>query len=238
MPQVEVQELGSIDYSKAWEYQDELFTAIIAQKKANRELLPEQQVYTKDYLLLCQHPPVITLGKSGHMEHLLLNEEQMNKAGIQFYKVNRGGDITFHGPEQIVGYPVLDLDHYFTDLHKYLRFLEEMIIRTLAEYGIEAERSKGETGVWIDVGIPGKARKICAMGIRCSRWVTMHGWALNVNTDLNYFNTIVPCGITDKQVTSMEKELGYQVPVAEVQEKLKKHFAELFQCQLVDQLIA
>lgn len=238
MPQVEVQELGSIDYSKAWEYQDELFQAIIAQKRANRELPTEQQVYTKDYLLLCQHPPVITLGKSGHMENLLLNKEQMNKAGIQFYKVNRGGDVTFHGPEQIVGYPILDLDHYFTDLHKYLRFLEEMIIRTLAEYGIEAERSKGETGVWIDVGIPGKARKICAMGIRCSRWVTMHGWALNVNTDLNYFNTIVPCGITDKQVTSMEKELGYQVPIAEVQEKLKKHFADLFQCQLVDQLIA
>lgn len=238
MPQVEVQELGIISYSKAWEYQDALFNATIAQKKANRDLPAEQQVPTKDYLLFCQHPPVITLGKSGHIEHLLLSEEQMEKAGIEFHKVNRGGDITFHGPEQIVGYPILDLDHYFTDLHKFLRLLEEMIIRTLAEYGIEGERSKGETGVWIDVGVPGKARKICAMGIRCSRWVTMHGWALNVNTDLNYFNMIVPCGITDKQVTSMEKELGRQVPVGEVQEKLKKHFAELFQCQLVDQLIA
>lgn len=238
MPQVEVQELGTIGYEKAWQYQDQLFTDTIAQKKANKELPEDAQVTTKDYLLLCQHPPVITLGKSGHMENLLLNEEQMAKAGIDFFKVNRGGDITFHGPEQIVGYPILDLDHYFTDLHKYLRLLEEMIIRTLAEYGIEGDRSKGETGVWIDVGVPGKARKICAMGIRCSRWVTMHGWALNVNTDLNYFNTIVPCGITDKQVTSMEKELGYQVPIGEVQEKLKKHFADLFQCQLVDQLIA
>lgn len=239
MPDVYFRDLGSISYPDAWEYQDKLFKHTVQLKIDNRKL-PEgaTPVSTKNYLLFCEHPPVITLGKSGHMDNLLLNEEGLKNAGIEFYKVNRGGDITFHGPQQIVGYPILDLDYFFTDIHKYLRLLEEMIIRTLAEYGIEAERLPGATGVWIDADVPAKARKICAMGIRCSRWVTMHGWALNVNTDLNYFNMIVPCGITDKQVTSIEKELGHPVPVGEVKEKLRRHFSELFGCRLIDDLIA
>ncbi len=238
MPQVLVQNLGCMPYKQAREYQDKLFFRAVDQKRLNRDLPPDQQVVNKNYLLFCEHPPVITLGKSGHPENLLLNEEMLAQRGVEFFKTNRGGDITFHGPEQIVGYPILDLDQFFTDIHKYLRLLEEMIIRTLAEYGIEAHRLPGATGVWLDPDIPHRARKICAMGIRCSRWVTMHGWALNVNTDLNYFNFIVPCGISDKQVTSMQKELGRPVPVGEVQAKLQRHFAELFECQLVENLIA
>lgn len=239
MPDVLFKDLGNIPYNKAWQYQDQLFTQTVQQKIDNRRL-PEGEpaIPTKNYLLFCEHPPVITLGKSGHIDNLLLNEEGLKNAGIEFHKVNRGGDITFHGPQQIVGYPILDLDYFFTDIHKYLRLLEEMIIRTLAEYGIVAERLPGATGVWIDADVPAKARKICAMGIRCSRWVTMHGWALNVNTNLDYFNMIVPCGISDKQVTSMEKELGRPVPVGEVKEKLRRHFSELFGCRLIDDLIA
>lgn len=238
MPRVLVQDLGRIPYKQAWDYQDKLFFTSVDQKRINRSLPDDQQVLNKNYLLFCEHPPVITLGKSGHPENLLLNEQALAERGIEYFKANRGGDITFHGPEQIVGYPILDLDQFFTDIHKYLRLLEEMIIRTLAEYGIEAHRLPGATGVWLDPDVPHKARKICAMGIRCSRWVTMHGWALNVNTDLNYFNYIVPCGISDKQVTSMEKELGSPVPIGEVKAKLQRHFAELFECQLVEQLIA
>lgn len=238
MPEVFVQDLGKIAYKKAWDYQDKLFSAAVEQKRLNYYLPDNEKVPTRSYLLFCEHPPVVTLGKSGHEENLLLSHELMKMRGIEFYKINRGGDITFHGPEQVVGYPILDLDYFFTDIHKYLRLLEEMIIRTLAEYGIEADRLPGATGVWLDPDDPRKARKICAMGIRCSRWVTMHGWALNVNTDLDYFNYIVPCGITDKQVTSIEKELGHPVPLGEVKDKLRKHFAELFECTLIEEMVA
>ena len=183
--------------------------------------------------MFCEHPHVYTLGNTGDKEHLLINENQLKEKNATYYKINRGGDITYHGPGQIVGYPILDLDNFFTDIHKYLRFLEEMVIRTLAEYGIATERSKGETGVWLDVGNPLKARKICAMGVRASRWVTMHGFALNVNTDLSYFGNIIPCGISDKAVTSLDKELGHKVDEEELKQKLKKHFSDLFLCEIV-----
>lgn len=191
------------------------------------------QLPTPNYLIFCEHPHVYTLGNSGNKEHLLINEQQLSEKNATYYKINRGGDITYHGPGQIVGYPILDLDNFFTDIHKYLRYLEEMVIRMLAEYGIEAGRSKGETGVWLDAESPFKARKICAMGVRASRWVTMHGFALNVNVDLGYFGNIVPCGIVDKAVTSMDKELGYKVDENEVKQKLKKHFADLFECEFI-----
>ncbi len=183
---------------------------------------------TLHHLLFCEHPPVYTLGKSGHMENVLLNESDMEEKEIEFFRTNRGGDITFHGLQQIVGYPILDLEKFYTDIGKYLRSLEEVIILTIAEYGIKGERSKGETGVWIEPGIAGKERKICAMGIRCSRWITMHGFALNVNTDLSFFKNIIPCGIVNKQVTSIEKELGYKVDFEEVKDRLKKNFALVF----------
>ena len=203
--QVIVRDLGNKDYKETWDYQENLFQKIVDQKinnRANNTLLP-----TDNYFLFVEHPHVYTLGKSGHIENLLIDEEGLKKKGATFYKINRGGDITYHGPGQIVGYPILDLDNFFTDIHKYLRFLEEVIIRTLAEYGLKAERSEGETGVWLDVGTP-FARKICAMGVRCSRWVTMHGFALNVNTDLGYFDNIIPCGIRGKAVTSLNVELA------------------------------
>lgn len=233
MPQVQFSDLGLIDYKQAWDYQEKLFDEVVQTKVANRTKSPDSVLPTPNYLLFCEHPHVYTLGNSGKQEHLLVNEQQLKEKNATYYKINRGGDITYHGPGQIVGYPILDLDNFFTDIHKYLRFLEEMVIRTLAEYGINSGRSAGETGVWLDAGDPVKARKICAMGVRASRWVTMHGFALNVNADLNYFGNIIPCGIVDKAVTSMDKELGRKLDENEVKEKLKKHFAELFECQLI-----
>jgi lipoyl(octanoyl) transferase len=188
---------------------------------------------TENYLLFCEHPPVYTLGKSGHMKNVLLSENEMEEKEIEFFKTNRGGDITFHGLQQVVGYPILDLEKFYTDIGKYLRSLEEVIILTIAEYGIKGDRSKGETGVWIDPGIPGRERKICAMGIRCSRWITMHGFALNVNTDLSYFNNIIPCGIINKQVTSVEKEVGHKVDFIEIKEKLTKNFEKVFNVDII-----
>jgi lipoyl(octanoyl) transferase len=243
MKQVTFIDLGQMDYKQAWDYQEKLFNEIVEIKMNNRKLAttansqlttPDSQVLTPNYLLFCEHPHVYTLGNSGNKEHLLIDEQQLDEKKATYYKINRGGDITYHGPGQIVGYPILDLDNFFTDIHKYLRYLEEMVIRTLAEYGISSERSLGETGVWLDVETPLKARKICAMGVRASRWVTMHGFALNVNVDLGYFGNIVPCGIADKAVTSMDKELGRKVDEKEVKQKLKKHFAELFECELIE----
>lgn len=227
--QVQLIELGRTPYREALKIQEDLFNQIIAVKRANRQ--NDIQEPTKNYLLWVEHTPVFTLGKSGKEEHLLLDKERLKEKEIEFYATNRGGDITFHGPGQIVGYPILDLDNFFTDIHKYLRLLEEMVILTLKEYGIEGTRSKGETGVWLDVETP-FARKICALGVRASRWVTMHGFAFNVNTDLSYFEGIVPCGIQGKGVTSLAKELGIQVSEAEVKEKLKNHFQKLFDAEL------
>ena len=229
--QVIVRDLGNKDYKETWDYQENLFQKIVDQKtnnRANNTLLP-----TDNYFLFVEHPHVYTLGKSGHIENLLIDEEGLKKKGATFYKINRGGDITYHGPGQIVGYPILDLDNFFTDIHKYLRSLEEVIILTLADYGLKGERSEGETGVWIDVGTP-FARKICAMGVRASRWVTMHGFALNVNTDLGYFDNIIPCGIRGKAVTSLNVELAKAtIPLAEVKERILLHFAEIFQTDLI-----
>lgn len=224
-----------MDYKDCWDYQEKLFNETIQQKILNRGLPPQEQLPTRNYLLFVEHPHVYTLGKSGDEKHLLLNEEQLAEKHANYYKINRGGDITYHGPGQLVAYPILDLDHFFTDIHKYLRLLEETIILTLKEYGIESGRSTGETGVWLDAGNPLKARKICAMGVRCSRWVTMHGWGFNVNADLNYFSNIIPCGIQDKAVTSLNKELGREVDMAEIKEKLKRNFAHLFEAQLVSE---
>jgi len=232
MPEVIFQDLGLIDYKEAWDYQEELFKTNVDAKIENRRA-EKTVIATKNHLLFCEHPHVYTLGKSGDEAHLLLSEAMLKQKGATYYKINRGGDITYHGPGQIVGYPILDLDFFFTDIHKYLRFLEEMIILTLAEYGIVAGRYEGYTGVWIDADNPLKARKICAMGVRCSRWVTMHGFAFNINANLDYFNNIVPCGITDKQVTSLQKELNREIDVNEVKEKLKKHFCTLFDATLI-----
>jgi lipoyl(octanoyl) transferase len=226
--QILFQDLGLMDYQKAWDYQEELFNSIVAIKIANRDIPAELQKETLNYLLFCEHPHVYTLGKSGDEKNLLLEEKGLKDNNATFYKINRGGDITYHGPGQVVGYPILDLDNFFTDVHKYLRFLEEVIILTLEEYGLKGERYPGFTGVWLDASDPKKARKICAMGVRTSRWVTMHGWALNVNSDLKYFNNIVPCGIEDKAVTSLEKELGRKIEMEEVKGKLRKHFDEVF----------
>lgn len=228
---IQIQHLGLVDYKKAWDYQEELFKEILDLKIRNRR--EDLTMETPNYLLLVEHPHVYTLGKSGKLEHLLLTEEELNLRNASYYKINRGGDITYHGPGQLVGYPIIDLDNFFTDIHKYLRLLEEIIIRTLKEYGLKPERSKGETGVWLDVGTP-YARKICALGVRASRWVTMHGFALNVNADLGYFDHIIPCGIQGKAVTSLNVELGQrEVSLAEVQQKLLKHFEELFEAELV-----
>lgn len=226
---VAVRDLGRMDYQQAWAYQEALFSGIVAQKSANRN--NAAGLATDNYLLLVEHPHVYTLGKSGDASNLLLSEEQLAAKGATFHKINRGGDITYHGPGQIVGYPILDLENFFTDIHKYLRLLEETIILTLAEYHIKGVRSEGETGVWIDVGTP-FARKICAMGVRASRWVTMHGFALNVNADLGYFDNIIPCGIRGKGVTSMHVELGRKVDEAEVKAKILRHFAALFEAEL------
>ena len=229
--QVIFKDLGILDYKACWDYQETLFNETVALKIANRSAEPESQITTKNYLLFVEHPHVYTLGKSGDTSHLLINEHQLEEKEATYYKINRGGDITYHGPGQLVGYPILDLDHFFTDIHKYLRLLEETIILTLDEYGIKAGRSKGKTGVWLDEDNIFKARKICAMGVRCSRWVTMHGWGFNVNSNLDYFKNIVPCGIQDKAVTSLNKELGQDVDMYEIKEKLKKHFSTLFECE-------
>ncbi len=230
---IEIQELGNKDFKAAWEYQEHLFKGILDIKVKNRR--EDAGLETPNYFLFVEHPHVYTLGKSGDMSNLLLSDEQLEEKGAAFYKINRGGDITYHGPGQIVGYPILDLDNFFTDIHKYLRFLEEMVILTLVEYGINATRSKGETGVWLDVETP-FARKICAMGVRASRWVTMHGFALNVNADLGYFDHIIPCGIKGKAVTSLHAELGLEkVDEEEVKEKLLKHFKVLFEAEFLKQ---
>lgn len=228
---VALQDLGRKDYKETWDYQEELFKAIVDAKVRNRR--EGTQLATPNHFLFVEHPHVYTLGKSGDIGNLLVDEKVLAAKGATFYKINRGGDITYHGPGQIVGYPILDLDNFFTDIHKYLRFLEEMVIRTLAEYGLKAGRSEGETGVWLDVGTP-FARKICAMGVRASRWVTMHGFALNVNADLGYFDLMIPCGIKDKAVTSLNVELGKkEVDMEEVKQKLLKHFTALFEAELV-----
>ena len=225
-----VQDLGLKDYKATWEYQEVLFKSVVDTKIKNRR--EDAQLQTDNYFLFVEHPHVYTLGKSGDMSNLLLSQDQLKSKGATFYKINRGGDITYHGPGQIVGYPILDLENFFTDIHKYLRFLEEMIILTIAEYGIKSERSPGETGVWLDVGTP-FARKICAMGVRASRWVTMHGFALNVNADLGYFDNIIPCGIRGKAVTSLNVELGLdRVDEDEVKGKLLAHFSTLFEAEL------
>lgn len=225
MREIILQDLGRRPYKQTWDYQEELLQQKIKAKQENLNQL--------DYLLFVEHNPVYTLGKNGKEKNLLINDQMLAARGIEYFHINRGGDITFHGPEQLVGYPVLDLDHYKTDLGWYLRSLEEVIILTIGEYGLKGERSKGETGVWLDAAIKGKERKICAMGIRCSRWITMHGFALNVNVDLNYFNFITPCGIQDKQVTSMQKELGYAVDMKEVKAKLVKNFEQVFDARIL-----
>ncbi len=234
-------DLGIIHYKAAWDYQEELVKRNLEIKSEAREASgydPSAENYlqlpTVNYLLFCEHPPVYTLGKSGHIENVLLNESEMEEKEIEFFRTNRGGDITFHGLQQIVGYPIFDLEKFFTDIGRYLRSLEEVIIDTIGEYGLKGQRSKGETGVWIEPEIPGRQRKICAMGIRCSRWITMHGFALNVNTDLSYFDNIIPCGIANKQVTSIEKELGKSVNFEEVKEKVKRNFEKVFDTVITD----
>ena len=225
------QDLGVMPYKETWEYQEGLFQGIVDAKLRNKNESLEEE--TPNYFLYVEHPHVYTLGKSGDLQNLLLNEAQLEAKGATFYKINRGGDITYHGPGQIVGYPILDLENFFTDIHKYLRLLEETIILSLAEYGLKGERSAGETGVWLDVGTP-FARKICAFGVRASRWVTMHGFALNVNADLGYFDNIVPCGIRGKGVTSLNVELGVpEVPLSDVKAKILKHFSSLFSAELL-----
>ena len=228
--QVSFKDLGLIDYKQCWDFQEQLFAEILAVKSSNRK--ENKEVDTKNYLIFCEHPHVYTLGKSGDEKNLLVNEDYLKSRGATFHKINRGGDITYHGPGQIVGYPILDLDNFFTDIHKYLRFLEEAVILTLKEYGLDSERSPGETGVWFDVGTT-KARKICALGVKSSRWVTMHGFAFNVNSDLSYFGNIIPCGISDKSVTSLQKELGKEVDMNEVRNKLKAHLIELFEIEII-----
>ena len=226
---IKVIDLGKQAYKPVWDLQEQQLNAIVEQKRKNRSAT--EPTPTSNYLYWVEHPPVITLGKSGLPKHLLLDEEQLQEKGIEFFTTNRGGDITFHGPGQLVGYPILDLENFFSDIHKYLRLLEEAIILTLEEYGLKAERSEGETGVWLDVGTP-FARKICAMGVKASRWVTMHGFALNVNTDLSYFDYIVPCGIQGKAVSSLEREIKRTVPLAEVKAKILVHLANLFSAEL------
>lgn len=230
---MEIRDLGLMDYKQSWDFQESLFKDIIEIKSANfREKLFQE---TPNYLLFVEHPHVYTLGKSGHFENLLISQEKLDQINAKFYKINRGGDITYHGPGQIVGYPVLDLENFFTDIHEYLRRLEEMVILTLEEYGIQGQRSKGETGVWLDVGTP-FARKICAMGVRASRWVTMHGFAFNINTDLGYFDNMIPCGIKDKAVTSLNVELATkEISMEEVKQKLIRHFLHLFEAEIQKQ---
>lgn len=232
MKNVKVCNLGLTNYKKAWRLQ-EILNARLANRKLAIRRNPDLSIpLNNHYFLFCEHPLVYTLGKSGKMENLLLSETELEEKSIDFYKINRGGDITHHGPGQLVMYPILDLEEFFTDIHKYLRFLEEAVIRTLAEYGVIAGRHEGYTGVWIEPENEKKARKICAMGIRCTRWITMHGIALNLNNDLNYFNHIVPCGIDDKAVTSLEKEIGKKVNIEDVQQKLTKHLIDIFEMKI------
>lgn len=226
---VQLKDLGTRDYKETWDFQESLFAEIVNQKMQKRE---NPEIETSNYFLFVEHPHVYTLGKSGDISNLLLSEKQLEEKGATFYKINRGGDITYHGPGQIVGYPILDLENFFTDIHKYLRLLEEAVILTLSDYGLQSERSEGETGVWLGIGTP-FARKICAMGVRASRWVTMHGFALNVNANLGYFDNIIPCGIKGKAVTSMHVELGRHLDEEEVKQKIVKHFSALFEAEIV-----
>lgn len=248
--QVIFQDLGLMDYQAAWDYQESLLQKNVKIKSAVFNQQPEiitepsstpdsrlpahdSELTTTHHLLFVEHTPVYTLGKSGNIENVLLSENELEEKGIQFFKTNRGGDITFHGKQQIVGYPILDLEKFYRDIGKYLRNLEEVIILTMADYGLTGERSPGETGVWLDAHIKGKERKICAMGVRTSRWITMHGFALNVNTDLSYFNNIIPCGIQNKQVTSLEKESGRKIDFEEAKERVKQNFEKVFDVELV-----
>lgn len=233
--QIIFQDLGKMDYQSAWDYQEKLLQENVRRKSVAGN--QEMDSPTQHYLLFVEHPPVYTLGKSGNKGNVLMSDEELQANHIEFFHTNRGGDITFHGPEQIVGYPILDLEKFYTDIGKYLRNIEEVIILTMAEYGITGARSAGETGVWIEPGIPGKERKICAIGVRCSRWVTMHGFAFNVNTDLSYFNNIIPCGIVNKQVTSLQKELGRALDMEEVKEKVKRNFEKVFEAGLVSEIL-
>lgn len=228
------EDLGEMEYQEAWDYQTEIFESIVSVKTENRKKEGAGKVTekTQNHLIFCEHPHVYTLGKSGKESHLLMNQTQLEANKISYHKINRGGDITYHGPGQIVGYPIFDLDNFFTDIHKYLRFIEEAVILTLEEYGIKAGRIEGLTGVWLDIDNPLKSRKICALGVKCSRWVTMHGFAFNVNTDLSLFKNIVPCGIDDKAVTSMKEELGKEVNMEEVKSKLLVNLANLFDFDL------
>jgi lipoyl(octanoyl) transferase len=236
---VKIINLGMIDYQKAWDYQEKLFKEVIDIKLANRNLPDSEQTPTPNYLIFCEHPHVYTLGKSGSEKNLLLDKKGLKDKEATYYKINRGGDITYHGPGQLVAYPILDLDNFFEDIHKYLRFLEEAIIKTIADFDISAGRIEKLTGVWLDIdkehpeSIPWRPRKICAMGVRSSRWVTMHGLALNVNTNLEYFGNIIPCGIDDKAVTSMKKEIGHHVEMKKVQELLLLHLADLFKMNFI-----
>ena len=233
-------DLGKMDYKTAWDYQERLMqenvrikSAVFSRQSADKETV-DCELPTAHYFLLVEHPPVYTLGKSGNIDNVLMSEKQLEENGIQFFRTNRGGDITFHGDQQIVGYPILDLEKFYTDIGKYLRNLEEVIIATLADYGLKGARSAGETGVWLDPDIPGGERKICAMGVRTSRWITMHGFAFNVNTDLSFFNNIIPCGIQNKQVTSLEKELGRKIDFEEAKERVKKNFEKVFKVELIN----
>ena len=227
---------GKIDYKSAWDKQEGLLLENVEIKTAARKENADQNpllLPTTNHLIFCEHSAVYTLGKSGNISNVLLSDEELFEKGIEFYKTNRGGDITFHGEGQIVGYPILDLEKFQTDIGVYLRNIEEVIIKTIAAFGIKGERSSGETGVWIDNEIPGKERKICAIGVRCSRWITMHGFALNVNTDLDYFQNIIPCGIQDKKVTSINKEIGFSPELNEVKELIKKNFESVFNAELI-----
>lgn len=232
--EVVFKDLGTMDYKECWDFQEKIFAQTVQQKVDNRNRPADEQLPTTNHLFFVEHPHVYTLGKSGDLSHLLLDEEALKAVDAKYYAINRGGDITYHGPGQIVGYPILDLDNFFTDIHKYLRFLEEAIILTLKEYGIEAGRVNGLTGVWLDGENPARARKIAALGVKCSRWVTMHGFAFNVNADLKYFSNIIPCGITDKAVTSMHLELGRQLDMEEVKNVLRSKLMELFEMTLVE----
>ncbi len=233
MQQVQFHDLGNIDFRECWNLQEHLLNEAVERKMQNRELSSDAQISAQHHLLFCEHPHVYTLGKSGHEKHLLINDKFLDKINATYYRINRGGDITYHGPGQLVGYPILDLDFFFNDIHLYLRYLEEAVILMLADYGIRGGRTKGQTGVWLDEDDPVLARKICAYGVRCSRWVTMHGFALNINTDLSYFNHIVPCGITDKTVTSMQQELGRTLDMQEVKDKVKHYFVMVFNCEII-----
>jgi len=230
--QTEFIDLGLIEYQQAWDYQTGLFNSILEVKSSNRTASEVNQRVTDNYLLFCEHPHVYTLGKSGNEENLLIKKEELSAIGATYHHINRGGDITYHGPGQLVGYPILDLENFFTDIHQYMRLLEEAVIQTLAEFNLSSGRIKGLTGVWLDVDDSKKARKICALGVKTSRWVTLHGFALNINTDLSYFDKMIPCGINDKAVTSMQKELKHVVDTNEVKSILKEKLADLFKLEL------